>query len=109
MIVVSSRDFRTNLIEYFKNASGDDFIVKTRDAGSFKVSITPVQKEDAIVSIPIEFRCNPYEVSPSGDPFFADKRNVQEIEKGLQQLEEGKTKKMLPGESLTDFLKRVKK
>jgi hypothetical protein len=31
-------------------------------------------------NIPEEFRCNPYDVSPSGDPFFADRRNVEYVE-----------------------------
>ncbi len=32
-----------------------------------------------IEAIPEEYRCDPYEISPSGDPFFADKRNVEEL------------------------------
>ena len=37
-----------------------------------------------IAAIPEEFRCDPYEVSPSGDPYFADKRNVEGIRKRLE-------------------------
>lgn len=33
MIVVSSREFRTNMMKYFTESKGDDFIVKTRDPG----------------------------------------------------------------------------
>lgn len=34
-----------------------------------------------IAKIPEEYRCDPYEISPSGDPFFADKRNVKALDK----------------------------
>ena len=34
-----------------------------------------------IAKIPEEYRCDPYEISPSGDPFFADKRNVEALDK----------------------------
>lgn len=34
-----------------------------------------------IAKIPEQYRCNPYEISPSGDPFFADKRNVEYVRK----------------------------
>ena len=52
MVVVSSREFRTNMMSYFTESNGDDFIVKTRDHGSFKVSIKPVKRDDAILNIP---------------------------------------------------------
>ena len=109
MIVVSSREFRTNMMSYFTESNGDDFIVKTRDHGSFKVKIEPIKKDDAILSIPPEFRRNPYEISPSGDPFFADQRNIDMIEERLKEIESGEAKlhEMLPDESLDEFLKRI--
>lgn len=109
MIVVSSRDFRTNMMSYFMESNGDDFIVKTRDHGSFKVSIKPVKREDAILNIPPEFRRDPYEISPSGDPFFADQRNIDMIEKRLKEAESGEatSHEMLPNESLDEFLTRI--
>ena len=38
-----------------------------------------------IAKIPEEYRCDPYEISPSGDPFFADKRNVEYVRKRLEE------------------------
>ena len=38
-----------------------------------------------IAKIPEEYRCDPYETSPSGDPFFADKRNVEYVRKRLEE------------------------
>ena len=40
-----------------------------------------------IAKIPEEFRCDPYEISPSGDPFFADKRNVEYVRKSIEEAE----------------------
>lgn len=37
--------------------------------------------------IPKEFLCDPYEISPSGDPFFADKRNVEKLDRILSDKE----------------------
>ncbi len=109
MIVVSSREFRTNMMSYFTESNGDDFIVKTRDHGAFKVSIKPVKRDDTILSIPPKFRRDPYEISPSGDPFFADQRNIDMLEKRLKEAEseEAKSHEMLPGESLDEFLTRI--
>lgn len=42
------------------------------------------------MSIPSEYRINPFEVSPSGDLFFADKRNIEHIDKALA----GRTKRL---------------
>ena len=42
----------------------------------------PTQAIDPeIAKIPEQYRCDPYEISPSGDPFFADKRNVEYVRK----------------------------
>ena len=43
----------------------------------------PIDPEFA--KIPEEFRCDPYEISPSGDPYFADKRNVEYVRKRLEE------------------------
>jgi hypothetical protein len=42
------------------------------------------------LSIPAKFRINPFDVSPSGDLFFADRRNLEHIEKARR----GKIKKL---------------
>lgn len=40
-----------------------------------------------IAKIPEQYRCDPYEISPSGDPFFADKRNVEKLDRILNDKE----------------------
>ena len=34
-----------------------------------------------------EYLCNPFDVSPSGDMFWADSRNVEELKKTIEQAE----------------------
>lgn len=50
-----------------------------------------------------EFRCNPYDYSPSGDPFFADKRNVEAVETAFDD------DTVIPKEQFFDSLKRGEK
>lgn len=51
------------------------------------------------MSIPAKYRVNPFEVSPSGDLFFADKRNLEHIEKASR----GKTKTLSREEQVKLF------
>ena len=46
------------------------------------------------MKIPSEYRVNPFDVSPSGDLFFADKRNIEHIDKAR----EGYTKRLTDDE-----------
>ena len=45
-----------------------------------------------ITKIPEEYRCDPYEISPSGDPFFADKRNVEYVRQRIEEAEKEDSK-----------------
>ena len=51
----------------------------------WKAEHKPIDPE--IAKIPEEYRCDPYVISPSGDPFFADKRNVEKLDKILNDKE----------------------
>lgn len=46
------------------------------------------------MSIPMKYRCNPFDYSPSGDLFYADKRNVEHLNNAIEQAKKGKTKKL---------------
>lgn len=49
MIVISTRDFRGNQTKFLNMArNGEDVIIKSRNAGSFK--LTPIETEDTVVS-----------------------------------------------------------
>lgn len=52
-------------------------------------TLAMTRKEREIAKIPAEFRCDPYEVSPSGDPYWADKRNVKALEDAIASAEKG--------------------
>ena len=61
-----------------------------------------------IEKIPEEYRCDPYEISPSGDPFFADKRNVEYVRKRLEEpVNEDELIKIHGHEELEKFLESL--
>ena len=45
-------------------------------------------------SIPVEYRCNPFDYSPSGVLYFADKRNIDRLNKSIEHAKAGKLKIM---------------
>jgi len=49
---------------------------------------------DEFFKIPAEHRCNPFDISPSGDLYFADKRNVEAMEKSIEQARNGQTRRL---------------
>jgi len=44
--------------------------------------------------IPEQHRCNPFEYSPSGDLFFADKRNIDHLKISIQKANTGNKKRL---------------
>ena len=62
---------------------------------------------DEFLSIPEECRCNPFDVSPSGDLFYADKRNIAHLEEAIQQAKEGKTIRIKTKQELSSFLESI--
>ena len=55
-------------------------------------------------SIPVEHRCNPFDISPSGDLFWADKRNIELVKEGERQIKEGKFTRISTPVELDKFL-----
>ena len=118
MILVSTREFRAQQKKYFDLAVDENVVVKR---GKLFFSIVASPKPDSRLfnyewlkeynAIPDEYRCDPFEMSPSGDLFYADRRNVEKVKQAIEQAEqeikEGKTLRMSPNESLDDFLKRT--
>lgn len=104
MIVISTREFRANQNKYLGMAAdGEDIVLKSRGWGNFK--IVPVSTNDALARIPKEYRCDPYAISPSGDLFWADKRNVEELTRRLQDIENGNAKISVTLENEDDIRK----
>jgi len=85
MKIVTSREFRNNQKKYFDMVDKNEQIVVKRKNRAYK--LVPVTDDDMLVDIPKEFRCDPYEVSPSGDMFWADKRNVEKVKKAIEDKE----------------------
>jgi len=82
MKIVTSREFRDNQKKYFDMVDNKEQVVVMRKNRAYK--LVPVSDDDMLVDIPKEFRCDPYEVSPSGDMFWADKRNVEKVKKAIE-------------------------
>ncbi|SCD20328.1 hypothetical protein PSM36_1507 [Proteiniphilum saccharofermentans] len=88
MKIITTREIVRETKTYFELAEKERIAVKRgRKYVNLIVTDDPDTKfvsEDWInefMSIPAEYRINPFDVSPSGDLFFADKRNIEKIEK----------------------------
>jgi len=83
MKIVTSREFRDNQKKYFDLVDNkEQVIVKRSKKRAYK--LVPVTDDDMLIEIPEEYRCDPYEISPSGDLFWADKRNVEIVKKAIE-------------------------
>lgn len=83
MRIVTSREFRDNQKKYFDMVDNNEqVIVKRSKKRAYK--LVPVTDDDILIEVPKEYRCDPYEISPSGDMFWADKRNVEILKKAIE-------------------------
>ncbi len=83
MKIVTSREFRDHQKKYFDMVDKkEQVIVKRSKNRAYK--LVPVTDDDMLIEIPEEYRCDPYEISPSGDLFWADKRNVEIVKKAIE-------------------------
>lgn len=101
MRIVTSREFRDNQKKYFDMVDNNEQVVVKRRNKSYK--LVPVSENDMLVEIPKEYRQDPYEVSPSGDMFWADKRNVEKVTKAIEEKGDVKVSLKTP-EDITNFL-----
>ena len=105
MRIVTSREFRDNQKKYFDMVDNkEQVIVKRSKDRAYKV--VPVTEDDMLVDIPKEFRQNPYDISPSGDVFWADKRNVEKIKKAIENKDQIADKLNSP-DDIKNFLKSL--
>jgi hypothetical protein len=92
MKVITTREIARQTKIYFELAENERIAVKrgknkyvnliVTDAPDTKFMSESWIKE--FLSIPAEYRANPFDVSPSGDLFFADKRNLEHIDKAVK-------------------------
>ena len=101
MRVITTRQIVRQTKTYFDLAETERIAVKR---GNKYVNMLIADKPDKVYldedwlklyfSIPSEYRCNPFDVSPSGDIFWADKRNVEKLDLSIKQVQEGKVKRL---------------
>ena len=114
MVIVSTREFRDSQKKYFDLAEDEKVLVKR---GRKYVNLFVTEKPDTnffndvwvndFFSIPAEYRCNPFDISPSGDLFWADKRNIEMVREGERQIKEGKFTSITSDDELKNFLDRL--
>ena len=111
MVIISPTELRNEQKKYLDLAEKERVIVKR---GQKFINLTVSDKIDEagselkewvedFLAIPEEYRCNPFDISPSGDIFFADKRNLEAIERGRKDIEEGRVTKIKSKEELKAF------
>lgn len=96
MKIITTREFRNETRNFFELAEKQRVSVKR---GNKYVNLIVSENPDTnyvseewieeFMAIPAEFRCNPFETSPSGDLFFADKRNIDQLNKSIKQAKSG--------------------
>jgi|WetSurMetagenome_2_1015567.scaffolds.fasta_scaffold05547_5 hypothetical protein len=102
MRIVTSREFRDNQKKYFDMVDNkEQVIVKRSKNRAYK--LVPVSEDDMLVDIPKRYRVNPYEISPSGDMFWADKRNVEKLKKAIENKDQVTVKLNSP-DDIKNFL-----
>ncbi|GHT04655.1 hypothetical protein FACS189423_07660 [Bacteroidia bacterium] len=97
MKVITTREVRNEMKTYFDLAEEERVLVKR---GKKFVNLIITDDPDRVFlddnwvrdffAIPAEYRCNPFDISPSGDLFWADKRNVEQLGKAIKSAETGK-------------------
>lgn len=105
MEIISSREFRDNQKKYFDMVDDKkQVIVKRSKNRAYK--LVPITEDDMVVEIPLEHRCDPYEFSSSGDPFWADKRNVEIVKKAIENKDQI-SETINSAEDLKNFLENL--
>lgn len=99
MRVITTREITRQTKTFFELAEKERVAVKR---GKKFVNLVVTEEPDSILltvgwvkefmSIPLEYRCDPFETSPSGDLFFADRRNLEKISRAR----DGRTVKLTP-------------
>lgn len=115
MRIITTREIRQETKMFFELAEKERVSIKRGKNKYVNLIIsdspdTKLFSEDWLkefFNIPAEYRVNPFDVSPSGDLFFADKRNLERIEKAVEQLGENHEAKMKGKEELKNFLEKL--
>lgn len=84
MVVVSSREFRSNQRKYFDLARTNDVVITSRNHGNYR--LIPILDDDKILS---------------------ELELAEKIRKGIEEYSNGTVHAMRAGESAVDFVNRL--
>lgn len=91
MITITEAEFKTNIDAIFERAI--DLPVKIEDGNHFlyltsidHINIIDNEWVKNFMTIPEEYRVNPFETCDTGDLYWADKRNVNEFKDKFDNL-----------------------
>ena len=101
MRVITTRDIVRQTKTYFDMAETERVAVRRgKKYVNMIVSDSPDKiylDEDWIreyLEIPEEYRCNPFDISTTGDIYFADKRNIERLRESMEQAKAGKIRRL---------------
>ncbi|WP_432713092.1 hypothetical protein [Pedobacter sp.] len=111
MKIISTREFRNETKTYFELAEKERVAVKR---GKKFVNFIVTNEPDSqffseawikeFLAIPEKYRCNPFDISSSGDLYWADKRNIEQLKNRLNETSEGNPVTVKTPEDLKSFL-----
>jgi hypothetical protein len=111
MKIITTREFRNGAKTYFDLAEKERVAIKR---GKKFVNLIVTDEPDAeffsetwikeFLAIPEEYRCNPFDISTSGDLYWADKRNIEQLSERLNEQDEENAIKIRTSEELKIFL-----
>ncbi|SEK99062.1 hypothetical protein [Parapedobacter koreensis] len=115
MKVITTREIRSETKLYFELAEKERVVVKR---GKKFVNLIVSDEPDRIfldenwvkgfMEIPAEYRINPFEISPSGDLYYADRRNVERLKEAISDPEQRKVVKTVKNKAeLQTFLESL--
>lgn len=82
MQIVTTREFRANQRKYFELAEHEAVFVARRNARPIVISVV-------------------------SDDEYLSNEELQSIQRGMEDVRDGRTHKMMPGESLEQFMNRI--
>ncbi len=98
MQIVSAQEFKAKQKIYFELAEKERIVVK-RGKKYVHLLTSSKPNENVIESwyteymkIPEKYRINPFEISPSGDLYYADKRNIEALDKAIEDAKKDRTR-----------------
>ncbi|MFV0555054.1 MAG: hypothetical protein ACK5LR_10185 [Mangrovibacterium sp.] len=111
MEIITTREFMGETKKFFDKAEHEPLAVKH---GKKYVRLVVTDEPNEVIpteswineflEIPAEFRVNPFLISPSGDLFFADRRNVEHVEQAMADAKKGSGTIINGSEELEKFL-----